>query len=70
MIGYPAAEIMGKSCQTFVDELCSRLCGLTSPTEQPPMENRRCAIISKDGRRLQAIKNTHVVLDSKGRAVG
>ncbi|MFH1033480.1 MAG: PAS domain S-box protein [Pseudomonadota bacterium] len=68
--GYQAREILGQSCQSLVMEPCGQRCGLKDPTGGPPPENRRCAIRAKDGTMMQAIKNTEVVKDNQGRAIG
>ena len=41
--GYAAHEVLGRSCQVFALDPCSQDCGLLDPSQDKPMENRRCA---------------------------
>src|SRR5512139_235095 len=75
MTGYRKDEVIGKACSLFQCDRCVtplRADG-SAPSRQPSSEtvaNQRCQIIARDGRVVHILKNTVVLRDERGVAIG
>jgi two-component system, NtrC family, response regulator HydG len=75
MTGYSTGELVGKSCRilncsgckTFGEEPGRQWCGLF---EKGSVRNRRCRIVSKDGRTVHILKHGTVLRDENGCVTG
>lgn len=75
MTGYATGELVGKSCRIlnctgcriFGEEPGKQWCGLF---ERGSVRNRRCKIVTKEGRTLHILKHGTVLRDEKGCVTG
>lgn len=68
--GYKQEEIMGKSCNMFALNPCTRICGVFSSRVKKPIMARECEIKTKDGRMLIISKNADLLRNTKGEVIG
>jgi PAS domain S-box-containing protein len=70
LTGYPAAEVLGQSCQILNGFPCGRHCGLFDPNLPKPLSDTPCSIRARDGRRLSLLKNIDLLRDQNNEVVG
>jgi PAS domain S-box-containing protein len=68
--GFPASEIIGKSCLEFADMPCKSGCGLYDQEINKPYNAKECTIINKSGEKISISKNVDVLKDSNGNIIG
>ncbi|MBU4304936.1 MAG: HD domain-containing protein [Candidatus Omnitrophica bacterium] len=69
--GYPAQEVVGKTCTVFAEEPCNDRCGLFSNNNgKPIIKSRACKIRRKDGKMITISKNAELLVDKDGQMVG
>lgn len=68
--GFTAAEVLGKTCETFALDPCTRGCGVFSDRLPKPIVGRICKIRTRDGRVRVVAKNADLLKDVTGRVIG
>ena len=68
--GYEAQDMIGKPCSYFSLIPCRDRCGLYDPNVPKPCYGRECVIVTKDGRKIQILKNADFLRDQKGEIIG
>lgn len=73
--GYAKDEVIGKSCAVLKCSLFEMVRGQATQRwcklfETGEMKRRRCTLVRKDGRIIQALKNASILYDSKGQVMG
>ncbi len=68
--GYPAGEIVGKSCLDFAVDPCREECGLYNPDVPKPVVGRECRIRRKDGEVRIISKNVDYLRGPDGEVIG
>jgi len=68
--GFAPEEILGKSCDVFALDPCTRGCGVFSDKLPKPIVGRICRLKTKDGRIRVVAKNADLLKDVNGRVIG
>jgi PAS domain S-box-containing protein len=68
--GYTEAEVIGESCSLLNGFPCGEVCGLFDVTPDGGIFKRQCSIKTRDGRRLELIKNAVLTYDDEGHISG
>lgn len=70
LTGYSESEIVGLHCEILKGEPCVDHCGLFDPERKTPIFRKHCTLYTKDGRRLDIIKNADFIRDEDGNSIG
>ncbi len=68
--GYPAEEMLGKTCLDFAFDPCREECGLYDPEVPKPVIGRECRIRRKDGEIRFISKNVDYLRGPDGEVIG
>lgn len=68
--GYLAKDIIGKPCSYFSLIPCRDRCGLYDPSIPKPCYGKECVIVTKDGRKIQILKNADFLRNPQGEIIG
>jgi two-component system, sensor histidine kinase and response regulator len=70
MTGYGEKELVGKLCGVLNGYPCINECCLFDNDDHERVMRKECSIVTKDGRTLNIIKNSSLMRDSTGQAIG
>jgi len=68
--GFSAAEVIGQKCAVLRGNPCMQKCGLFPAGRAEQINNKKCAITTKQGRIVTILKNASYLRDSTGNVVG
>lgn len=68
--GYKSEEVLGKECMIFPLEPDTAKNAMSSKNQVSPVSGRECVIKRKDGETIHISKNSDLLRDAKGNAIG
>ena len=68
--GYTEEEVIGQSCSLLNGLPCGEVCGLFDVTPDGGIFKKQCSIETRDGRRLELMKNAVLTYDDEGHISG